>query len=548
MRYFLIGCCAFLFLGNLQAQKKSRAASQASPKLVVGMMVDQMRWDFLYRYRHRFSEKGGLQRILKQGFLNEQTMIPYAPTVTACGHASVYTGTVPALHGIVGNNWWSREFTRAVYCTEDRSYQTVGSSTAAGEMSPKNMFANTICDELKLATQFRSKVIGIAIKDRGAILPAGHAADAAYWYDPKSGNWVSSTYYQNTLPGWVQNFNAQKHPDKFYQRGWQTLFPSDSYHQSDSDENDYESTPFGQDQKNFPYNLSGFAGKNYGVISQTPYGNTMTFMMAQQAIENEAMGQDSIPDFLAVSFSSTDYIGHAFGPNSIETEDTYLRLDRELGEFLDFLDQKVGKNQYLFFLTADHGVAHVPGFLEKHKMPAGAINDEGMIKELNELIQKQFGLSGLIVSALNYQLTLNHSILDSSAVDQKALFRFIQEYVQKQPGIDRVFPLENMSKELLPGLVRERIINGYHPGRSGDLQVLFLPNWIDGGKKGTTHGLWNPYDSHIPLIWYGWNILKGRSSAPVSMSDIAPTIAALLHIQMPNACIGKPILSVLAEE
>jgi predicted AlkP superfamily pyrophosphatase or phosphodiesterase len=545
-RRYLLLITPILITLSAQSQKKSTPDSR--PRLVVGVMVDQMRWDFLYRYYNRFQPNGGFRRLMDKGFSNEQTFIPYAPTVTACGHASVYTGSVPAVHGIVGNNWWSKAENKVVYCSEDPSVQTVGSNTTSGKMSPRNMFANSICDELKLATNFRSKVIGIAIKDRGAILPAGHTADAAYWYDNKSGNWITSTYYRESLPQWVRVFNEKKYPDQVYQQGWTTLYPMNTYVQSDSSVNDFESRPFGEDQINFPYKLDRFIGKNYGVISQTPYGNTMTFEMAKSAVVNELLGKDEDPDFLAVSFSTPDYIGHAFGPNSIEVEDAYLRMDIELAAFFNFLDQQVGSDQYVVFLTADHGVSHVPGFLQKQKHPGGNIDDDKLIKELNDVILQKFGLKDVVLSGLNYQFSLNHSVIDSSDVDRLQLLSFIQEFVKKQPGIDRVFPCSELYKELMPLQVRERFSNGYHPKRSGDIQLLFQPGWIDGGKKGTTHGLWNPYDSHIPLIWYGRGIPKGRSNNVVYMTDIAPTLAALLRIQMPNGCIGSPILPVLSEK
>jgi predicted AlkP superfamily pyrophosphatase or phosphodiesterase len=515
------------------------------PKLVVGIMVDQMRWDFLYRYFNRYSPNGGFKRMLGQGFSNENAFINYAPTVTACGHTTVYTGTVPAVHGITGNAWFDNEQNRNVYCSEDKTVKTVGAAGNAGEMSPRNMLTTTICDELKLATNFRSKVIGIAIKDRGGILPAGHSADAAYWYDGKSGNWITSTYYMNELPNWVTTFNSKKHSNAFLEKGWNTLYPISSYVQSSKDENAYEGKPFGADQKGFPYDLKRFVDKNYGVISQTPYGNTMTLMMAKEAIANEGMGKDSITDFLAVSFSTPDYVGHAFGPNSIEVEDTYLRLDKELGELFDYLDRTVGKNQYISFLTADHGVAHVPGFSTEHKLPGGAVDDNKMVEELNKLLLAKYGKDKIVLSAYNYQITLNHGLFDTTELDRDGVVKDIIRYVKKIKGVDRVFEIDELMEQPMAALVKERIGNGWHPKRSGDIQIIFAPGWIDGGPTGTTHGLWNPYDSHIPLVWYGWGIKPGKSNQEVYMTDIAPTLAALLRIQMPSGCVGKPILAVV---
>ena len=524
---------------------KQNKASLKRPKLVIGIMVDQMRWDFLYRYYNRYSPNGGFKRMLNQGFSCENTFIPYTPTVTGCGHTTVYTGSVPAIHGITGNAWWDYEKNRTLYCSEDKSVKTVGTNSTAGEMSPKNNLTTTICDELKLATNFRSKVIGIAIKDRGAILPAGHSANAAYWYDGGSGNWITSTYYMNDLPQWVKNFNNKKVADGFYEKGWNTLYPINSYTQSSKDENEYEAKPFGNDQKGFPYNLKRFVGKNYGSISVTPYGNTMTMMLAKDAISNEEMGKDSITDFLAVSFSSPDYVGHSFGPNSIEVEDTYLRLDKDLGELFDYLDKMVGKGQYLTFLTADHGVAHVPGFLKEHKLPGGAVDDNRMVGDLNTLLKEKYGKDGLVVSAYNYQISLNHALVDTAKLDRSGIINDVIRFVKNIQGVDRVFEMNELLQQPMNADVKNRLANGWHPKRSGDIQIIFAPGWIDGGSVGTTHGLWNPYDSHIPLVWYGWGIKPGKSNQEVYMTDIAATLAALLYLQMPNGCVGKPILPIV---
>ncbi|XVJ64892.1 MAG: alkaline phosphatase family protein [Lacibacter sp.] len=527
------------------AVAKPKQQETERPKLVVGIMVDQMRWDFLYRYYNRYLPNGGFKRMLNNGFACDNTFIPYAPTVTACGHTCVYTGSVPAVHGITGNAWWDYEKNRTVYCSEDKTVKTVGSTGNAGEMSPRNMLTTTIGDELRLATNFRSKVIGIAIKDRGGILPAGHSANAAYWYDSKSGDWITSTYYMNELPQWVKDFNAKKQVDVFYNTGWNTMYPINSYVQSSKDENEFESKPFGAEQKSFPYDLKRFIGKNYGTVSSTPYGNTLTAMMAKEAVLHEAMGKDSITDFLAVSFSSPDYVGHAFGPNSIEVEDTYLRLDKELGELFDFLDKTVGKGQYLSFITADHGVAHVPGFMNEHKLPGGAVDDNKLVSDLNKILAEKYKYNNLVLSAYNYQISLNHTIIDTAHLDKEDIVEDVIKFASKIEGIDRVFAIEELMEQPMNAVVKNRLANGWHPKRSGDVQLLFAPGWIDGGKTGTTHGLWNPYDSHIPLVWYGWNIKQGRSTEEVYMTDIAATLAALLRIQMPNGCVGKPIQAVM---
>jgi predicted AlkP superfamily pyrophosphatase or phosphodiesterase len=535
-----------LFLSLLFITTSTVTFSQRTtprPKLVVGIVVDQMRWDYLYRYYDRYDNNGGFKRMMGQGFSCENTMIPYAPTVTACGHSTIYTGSVPAITGITGNAWWDRNLQKSVYCTEDNTVNTVGSNTAAGKQSPRNMFTTTICDEMRLATNFKSKVIGVAIKDRGGILPAGHSANAAYWYDNANGNWISSSYYMKELPAWVNQYNAQKLPDNYYKSGWALLYPESTYIQSSADVKSYEAKPFGT---KFPYDLKAYIGKDYGKISTTPMGNTITTEFAKASIINEQLGEDNYTDFLAISYSSPDYIGHSFGPNSIESEDCFLRLDKELGSFLDFLDKKIGKDQYTVFLSADHGVAHIPEFMQENKLPAGRIYMSEVEKMLNKTLNEKYGIKNVIVSDYNYQLHLNHPALDSAKIDKEDLIDWIVDYMSAEPGVERAFSLEELNEVPLPEAIRIALNNGYYPSRNGDIQLIFKPNYIDAwSSTGTTHGLWNPYDSHIPLLWYGWGIKQGKSNREVYMTDIAPTLAALLKIQMPNGSIGKVIEEVL---
>lgn len=537
MQKFFITVLVLLLSFSVYSQKIER------PKLVVGIVVDQMRWDYLYRYFDRYAANGGFKRMLDQGFTCENTLIPFAPTVTACGHSSLYTGTVPAINGITGNFWWEKDQMRSVYCTEDKTVKTVGSNSALGLMSPRNLLVTTICDELRLASNFRSKVIGIAIKDRGGILTAGHSANAAYWYDNTVGNWITSTYYMNELPKWVNDFNGQKLVDKYYQQGWDLLFPANTYIQSTTDEKKYEGKPIGT---KFPYDLKALAGKNYSIIASIPAGNTLTAEFAKAAITGEQLGADSITDFLAISFSSPDYIGHTYGPNSIEAEDGFLRLDRELGSLFEYLDAKVGKGQYTAFLSADHGVAHVPEFMLENKLPGGRVFVGTLMNSLNKTLKERYNIDNVIVSDENYQIHLNHPKLDSAKTDKKELVNWIVDYLSAEPGIARVFPLQELNTIPLPAKVREMLNNSYYPKRNGDIQYILHSNYIDAySTTGTTHGLWNAYDAHIPLLWYGWGIRQGKLNRETYMTDVAPTIAALLQIQVPSGNVGKVIEEVL---
>lgn len=534
--------CFIVLLGFTQQKKmnipqKKEGKDIPRPKLVVGLMVDQMRWDFLYRYQERYVENG-FKRLLREGFACENTQISYAQTVTAPGHASVYTGTTPAIHGIMGNDWYDRKQNKLVYCVEDDSVKPVGGNPNAQPMSPRNMKVTTLGDEINLAFNFRSKVVGIAIKDRGAILAAGHTGDA-YWYDSKTGSFITSTHYYDQLPGWVNIFNERKLVDSLYNLDWNTLYPIETYVQSDKDNVAYEGRYIHEKEPVFPHILKNQVGTNYGTIGATPYGNTLTLAFAKAALEAEQLGKDNITDLLAVSLSSPDYIGHQFGPNSIEIEDTYLRLDKELAVFFDYLDAKVGKGQWTFFITADHGVAHVPGFLAKHKVPVSTINLN--TKVINEIIKTKYKIPTAIIAATNYHLYLDHKAIDSTGADKETVITTIITELNKDTAVWMAFEAKELNETPMPAEIRERFAKGMNPELSGDIIVVLKSGYFSGGRTGTTHGSWYPYDAHIPLVFMGWGIRKGYSFKPTWIIDIAPTISALLRIQPPSGTLGNPI-------
>ncbi|WGQ08641.1 alkaline phosphatase family protein [Pedobacter gandavensis] len=526
---------------TVAVSKKDFPASVDRPKLVVGLVIDQMRWDYLYRYYSRYAA-GGFKRLINEGFSAENTFIPYTPTYTACGHASIYTGSVPAINGIIGNDWYDPQLGRNVYCAEDTSVTSVGSTTMAGVMSPKNMLTTTITDELRLATNFQGKVIGISLKDRGSILPAGHSANAAYWFDGQTGDWITSTYYMANLPAWMQDYNKMKLVNKFYEKNWPTLYPIETYTQSTADDKSYEGKARGEQSPTFPHPLKLYMGKNYEMIKSTPYGNTMTLDLAKLAIASEDLGKDNITDFLAVSCSSTDYVGHQYGPNSIEAEDTYLRLDKDLADFFDYLDHTVGKGNYLFFLSADHGAAHVPGFMAENKLPGGTVDDGPVMKELNGRLEEKFGIKKSIIKSMNNQIYFDHKLINTAKADFDAIKAFSIEFLKTQTGFMDAVDLNKVGASSLPEPIKTRIANGYNARRSGDIYFLLKSNYFDSSSKtGTTHGSWNPYDSHIPCVFMGWNVKPGKTNKTHYMTDIAATLAAMLHIQMPSGCVGEPI-------
>jgi predicted AlkP superfamily pyrophosphatase or phosphodiesterase len=516
------------------------------PKLVVGIVVDQMRWDYLYRYYDRYTDNG-FKRLLNEGFSCENTQIDYIPTSTGPGHTCIYTGSVPAIHGIAGNDFIVQSTGLPMYCAGDNTVKTVGSTSTAGQMSPRNLLANTVTDELRLATNFRSKVIGIALKDRGGILPAGHTANAAYWFDDKTGNWITSSYYMNDLPQWVKDFNDRKLAESYLKLDWTPTYPTDTYIQSTPDTSSrYEGKFKGADAPTLPVKTSVLYKSNLGLIRSTPYGNTLTLDLAIAAINNEHLGQNAVTDFLAVSFSSTDYIGHQFGPNSVEIEDTYLKLDKNFAAFFTFLDAKVGKGNYTVFLTADHGAAHNPTFLTEHNILAGVWDDGAALKGLNKFLSGKYKLENMVASLDNYQVNLNNSAIASAKLDEEAVINDCIDFFDDLPGVAYAIDMKKAQTASIPEELRMRIVNGYNRERSGAVQIILKPGWYAGrGTTGTTHGTWNPYDSHIPLVFMGWGVRHGHLNRETHMTDIAATVAALLHIQAPNGCIGKPIPEVL---
>ncbi len=544
--FFLFHCLILLAFTGTQAQSGTASASTLKkPKLVVGIVIDQMRWDYLYRFSDVYGNNG-FKRMIGEGFTCENTLIPYVPTYTAPGHTCIYTGSVPAIHGIMGNNWYDKTTNSVVYCTDDSTVTTVGSTSSAGKMSPDNLWTTTITDELRLSNNFKSKVIGISLKDRGAILPAGHAANAAYWYDGSVGKWITSSYYMKELPTWVTSFNNKDLPGKYMSSDWNTVMPIDKYNLSTADEVPYEGSISGEKTNTFPHKLSAITTGKYESFRTTPYGITYTFDFAKDAIQNEQLGAGAATDFLAVSISSTDYIGHTFGPNSIEIEDTYIRLDKDIADFLQYLDIKFGKGNYLAFLTADHGAAHVPGFLNEHKIPAGVVIDGDLIKECNDAIAAEFGVKNGVLSLQNYQLYLNVAAIEKGRKKVADVSAMLIRLLKQKPYIIDAVETANIAAATLPMPQKSMIINSYNPKRSGDIFFTFKPAYFDGySTTGTTHGLWNPYDAHIPLLFFGWNVKPGKTNRETYMTDISATIAAMLQIQMPNGNIGKVITEAM---
>lgn len=518
----------------LQAQVKT-------PKLVVGIVVDQMRYDYIYRYWNKYGDDG-FKRLVGNGYFCKNTNYNYVPTYTAPGHTSIYTGTTPATHGIISNEWYVRDGNRVVYCAEDPSVKTVGSSSAAGLMSPKNMLTTTMGDELRIASLKKSKVIGVALKDRSAIMPAGHSANGAYWFDGSSGNFITSTHYMNELPKWVNDFNAQQLAKNYLAKGWNTLLSADQYTESLPDDNQYESAPNKKEKPVFPYQYNDFIEKNsFDIIRATPWGNTITKDMAIAALKGEQLGKDENTDMLCISFSSTDYVGHYYGPKSMEVEDVYLKLDKELSELLKTLDAEVGSSNYVLFLTADHGACDVPAFLNDMKIPGGYVGVDYIEKQLKAHLQNLYGDS-LVLKLNDQHFYLNDAAIYARKLNKAEIENTCVDFVRKFDGIAEAYSGETLrNNDFKEGSFKHLLQKGYNHKRSGDVVISFQPAWVNFGHTGTTHGAEFTYDTHVPLIFYGDGIAKGSTVRNVNIVDIAPTVCMLLNIPFPNGCSGKPI-------
>ena len=538
-----------------QAQRRNRKKAptpteevQSGPKLVVGIVVDQMRYDYLTRFWNDYGD-GGFKRLVQQGFLCKNHHFNYAPTSTGPGHASVYTGTTPAVHGIIGNDWYDKFADAEVYVAADTTYNSVGTNGNAGKMSPHRMLTTTITDQNRLHTQMRGKTIAVALKDRGAVLPGGHTANAAYWFEGgDTGNWISSSYYMDALPQWVQEFNASDAVEA-YKKPWDLLRPISEYAESGTDANSYEGKFKGEATSAFPHDLPKlweFNGK-FNLLRITAYGNAITTDFALAALENEDLGTDGFTDFLTVSYSSTDYVGHFFGVNAVEIQDTYLRLDQDLERLLQQLDAKVGQGQYTVFLTADHGAIQVPNYLKDQKIPAGYLDLLGFRRDFNEFLKYQYGTTDVVKTISNFQVFLDRKVVANLDMDLDDVQEEIALELLNYEGMDKVFTGFQLwqNNYTLSSGIPYLIQQGWHQKRSGDVVFVQKPGFISYSQTGSTHGSPMIYDTHVPLIFYGNGIATGEMVERTQIPDIAPTIAVLLGTAFPNGTTGQPIYQVL---
>ena len=536
-----------------------QATSQDKPKLVVGIVVDQMRFDHLFRYQDKYGEEG-FKRLLGEGFTFNNHHYNYIPTVTAAGHASIYTGTTPSIHGIVGNSWFDRVSGQEVGNVGDTTVWLVGSEKENPKgVSPRNLLATTISDQLRMSTNFQSKVISVSFKDRGASLPGGHTANGAYWHDWQTspGYFVTSSYYMNELPDWVTAFNKSKKADKYLDQAWNTLYPIETYTESTADDNKYERVLRGKTSPTFPYDFKSLRktyrdlGAEYQLLWVSPVGNTLLTDFAMEAVKHENLGSDSTTDLLAVSYSVPDAAGHAFGPHSVEVQDIFLRLDADIANLLNYLDENIGAGNYTVFLTADHGVAPVASYLHDHQLPTGIINHK-YSDSLRSHLNNKFGDGEWIQHFDGESIYLNRPLISRSGMELKAVQEAAALFLSDLKGVSTASTSYNLQFQDYSSGLRQLVQNGFYQKRSGDVILTFNPGVIMSadpemeisGVKGTGHGTGFAFDTHVPLVWFGHGVPNGVSVRKVSITDIAPTLAMMLNLQLPSGSTGKPLLEL----
>jgi len=543
---YLIAISVLLLCQPTYSQNHTKIPSE-KPKLIIGIVIDQMRYDYIYRFWDKYSE-GGLKKMVTGGTFCKNAGYDFLINETAVGHATISTGALPSHHGIISNNWYASLQDEVINCVYDDRVSTVGGSYESGRCSPSKLLASTIGDEMKLSNNFASKVIGIALDNSAAILSAGHSADFAFWYDGERGNWVSSSYYIDSLPDWVEDFNGKRLPDTYLERTWETFRPITEYTESVSDTTPSEDGFKGK--YTFPYDLKRISSiskkeKDYTVIKSTPFGNVLTKDFAIAAIVNEELGQDEFTDLLTIGFSSTEYIGKKFGSNSVEMEDAMIRLDHELEHFLEFIDDYVGEKNTLIYLTADHGLTYSPEYLKQYRIPSGEFNAYSSLSLLSSYLNVVYGKGDWFKYYYAQQLYLNHDLIEDSRISLLEIQNRVVQFLIQFEGVSNAISAQTLQTTNFTDGIFRKIQNGYHQKRSGDVIINLAPGWVENNTASSSYHSSYVGDNHVPLIWYGWKIKRSTISRTVNLTDIASTLSYFLDITKPNAATGEVILELV---
>lgn len=539
----------FLFFAsffNVTAQSGPKIPSE-KPKLIVGIVIEQMRYEYLPRYWDKLSDNG-FKRLINGGSFCKNARYNYLFTQSAPGHSTISTGSYPSEHGIVSDNWFNRLLNKKIYATSDAQMLPVGGSYETGQNSPANLLPSTFSDELKIFNNSRSKIIGISMDPHAAILSTGHMADGAYWYDDKTGTWMSSSFYIDSLPGWIKEFNNKALPDIYLEQIWKPLFPLSEYTESQPDTSQYEKGI--KKQKNFPYDLDIISRvernkRDYSVLRYTPFGDTYVKDFAITAILEEKLGEDDITDMIAISFSVLDFIGHAFGPNSVEMEDAFLVLDRDIAHLLDFLEDTFGKENILVYLTAAHGISDSPQLLKSKGLTSGKFVSLKAISLLKSYLNVTYGEGDWVLGYHGQQIFLNRNLIEDSRLSLEDFQTRVAGFIIQFSGVANTVTSSTLQTTQFSGGINEKIQNSFNQARSGDVIINLKPGWIEENGTVAEHNSAWSYDVHVPLVWYGWKVLRKVIHRRVDIIEIAPTLSYMLNISYPNASTADPIQEVI---
>jgi hypothetical protein len=532
-----------LSVGDIDAQKRKPMPTER-PQLIIGIVIEDMRYDYLFRFWDNFGE-GGFKKLIEEGSLCRNASYNYMLTQTAPGFATIATGCEPVVHGVVSDDWYLQLQDQTVNAVFDAKEKPVGSNQAKANYSPRNLLTTTFTDEMKLFNNNRSKIISVALNPAPAILSAGHMGNAAYWFDDESGQWITSSYYMDTLPGWVDTFNLKKFPDLYLQREWLPMLAEERY-RAGSEKGQSNTTGFAGDNT-FGKTINSFLKKEkqYTRLKSTPFGISLTKDFAISAIVDEKLGQDDYTDYLSIAFTPTANVSQACGPNSVELEDMYIRLDRELEHFLQFVDENLGKNSVLIYLTSDHGSSYDPEKMIKANIPAGEFNSERAIMLLGTYLNALHDKGKWVSAYYNHQIYLNHSLIESAGLKLADFEREVADFMLQFTGVANVITASTLISTDFSQGIFNRMQNSYNQKRSGDVIINLEPGWIEQGNYCSTANSGYNYDIHVPLIWYGWKIKRARLNQAIDLRDIAPTLSNFLDVPFPNGATGHVIDGLL---
>jgi predicted AlkP superfamily pyrophosphatase or phosphodiesterase len=551
----MIALTLFMQSSDAQRQTPARAggsrAFNAKPKLVLLIVVDQFRYDYLERFGDLFGA-GGFNRLMHEGALFTNANFDYVPTFTACGHAAISSGSVPALNGIVGNAYFDRASGRVRVMVADDAAHLVSSKAVAergGAASPRTLIGTTIGDQMRLANNFQSKVVAASLKDRSAVLPGGQHPNGVFWFSEGEGEFVSSDYYFKELPAWVKKFAAADRVDKYFGMKWDRVAPADAYKRAQAEYLPMQRSSLGS---RFPYVVTGGEEKPgpkfYNAFTISPFASEYLSEFGKAAIEAESLGSDAYPDLLSISFSSPDLAGHYYGPDSQEIVDTYIRLDRVIADLLNYIDKRVGLANTVIAVTGDHGVAPIPEYMRAMGFDAARMGTREVIDAANKALVARFGEGKWVVSLVNDQLYLDQKLIAEKKADPAEAERIAGEAALAENGVVNYFTRTQIVGGRMPaGPIARRVTNGFNRERSGDVWLITKPLWFFvEGELPTTHGSPYNYDTHVPVIFYGSGVRAGRYNADCSPSDIAPTLAAILGVEPPSNRTGRVLFEALA--